>query len=68
MDIGDDIILSLCIKMDIEGSAVQTPKGSKEIIKWYHPNLAVCTYHRMKDIKVIPQTIKEIREDYRFTI
>ena len=54
------------IKMDIEGSERQALIGAKKIIKQKKPKLAICAYHKVDDLYVLPQTILSIREDYRF--
>ncbi|MBQ9359706.1 MAG: FkbM family methyltransferase [Lachnospiraceae bacterium] len=56
----------LCIKMDLEGSEVQALLGSKDTIGRYHPYMAICLYHRMKDILDVPKTIMGMRDDYKF--
>jgi len=56
------------IKMDIEGSELNAIKGAEKIIKMYHPNLAICIYHRMQDIYEIPMYIKELVPEYKLYI
>ena len=53
------------IKMDIEGSERRALLGAKRTLERFKPRLAICTYHRPDDAKVIPQIIGELREDYR---
>lgn len=41
------------IKMDIEGAEIEALEGAKHLINEYHPNLAVCVYHRKNDNDII---------------
>lgn len=54
------------IKMDIEGAEESALLGAKNIIKNYKPKLAVCTYHRAKDLYLLPNIIYSINNSYRF--
>ncbi|MCH9845828.1 MAG: FkbM family methyltransferase [Alphaproteobacteria bacterium] len=54
------------IKMDIEGAEVPALEGARKIIEKYKPKLAICVYHKDSDLWLIPQLIKEIRDDYEF--
>ncbi|GHU10692.1 hypothetical protein AGMMS50225_14680 [Betaproteobacteria bacterium] len=54
------------IKMDLEGGEVDTINGARGIIAEYKPRLAICLYHRLSDMWVIPRLIKEIVPEYRF--
>jgi len=56
------------IKMDIEGAESEALLGSAEIIKRRKPKLAICAYHKVEDIYELPQTICNIRNDYRFAL
>lgn len=53
------------IKMNIEGSELQTLRGSEKIIKGQKPALAIAGYHKTWDLWEIPLLIKRYREDYR---
>ena len=66
----DDIIKEevTMIKMDIEGAELSALKGAQEIIKKYHPKLAICIYHRIDDIITIPQYLESIVPEYRFYV
>lgn len=54
------------IKMDVEGSEKESILGAQNIIKKYHPDLAICTYHQTCDIWEIPLLIKSIYPNYKF--
>lgn len=54
------------IKMDVEGSELESIIGSEETIKKYHPIIAACVYHRLEDIYTIPLRIKEIAGEYPY--
>lgn len=53
------------IKMDIEGAEKESILGAKEIIKKYKPKLAICVYHKLEDIYMIPKMIKELVPEYK---
>lgn len=52
------------IKMDIEGAEKDAIEGSYNVIKKYHPKLAICVYHKPEDLWAIPEQILNIRDDY----
>lgn len=52
------------VKMDIEGSEFEALKGGHRFIKEKRPNLAICLYHKSKDLIYIPQYVKELVPDY----
>lgn len=52
------------IKMDIEGAEQKAIKGARKIIKEYSPILAICLYHKPKDLWEIPLLINEINPNY----
>ena len=66
----DDIVADLkldaldFVKMDIEGSERRALQGAKRTLKRFKPKMAICTYHRVDDINVIPGIIREARDDY----
>lgn len=64
----NDVVGTLLIKMDIEGSELAAIKGAKETIRKYHPYMSICVYHKMEDILTIPEEIISIRSDYRFLL
>lgn len=54
------------IKMDIEGSELEALIGAKQTIEQFHPDLAICIYHRPIDPVVIPDKILEFSPKYKF--
>lgn len=54
------------IKMDIEGAEYKALIGAEESIKRCHPVLAVCVYHKKRDLLEIPNLIKSFYPEYRF--
>lgn len=54
------------IKLDVEGSELETLKGSIETLKKYKPNLAVCVYHKAVDILEIFECINNLGIKYKF--
>lgn len=56
------------IKMDIEGSEKEALLGAQHIIRATKPKLAICAYHKLEDIYELPQTILNIRSDYRMIL
>lgn len=66
----DDLKLELegrCIlKIDIEGSEMDCLEGAREFIKTNKPYIAVCVYHKERDILDIPVYIKGLVSEYHF--
>ena len=56
------------IKMDIEGMEPRALAGAAEMIRQYHPQLAICVYHDISHLWSIPLQIKELYEGYRLYI
>ena len=55
------------IKMDIEGAELSALKGaSQETIKKFKLKLAICVYHKGKDILEIPEYLISIVPEYNF--
>ncbi|MDR0672114.1 MAG: FkbM family methyltransferase [Zoogloeaceae bacterium] len=54
------------IKMDLEGSEVAALRGAQAAIVEYKPRLAICLYHRLSDMWVIPAMLKAMVPEYRF--
>lgn len=54
------------LKMDVEGSEKETLLGAKNIIKRFHPLLAVCVYHRPEDLYELPETIRELSGEHPY--
>lgn len=54
------------IKMDIEGAEEAAIIGAKNTIHKFHPKLAICVYHRPKDLLEIPKQILSINKNYKF--
>lgn len=52
------------IKMDIEGAERNALTGAKQSITTYCPVLAICLYHRPRDLWEIPLFIHELVQDY----
>ena len=53
------------IKMDIEGSEEAALRGAAKTIRKFKPKLAICAYHKLDDLCVLPKLIKELVPEYR---
>ncbi len=56
------------IKMDVEGSEMESLKGAANTIRKYKPRLAVAVYHYFEDIFDIPRYILSLNNQYRFKL
>ena len=54
------------IKMDIEGYEMNALKGAKYHIVNDKPQLAICTYHKVEDLRTIPRLIHSYNQNQRF--
>ena len=56
------------IKMDVEGSEIESIHGAKDTIEKYKPRMAVCIYHKPLDFIEIPLELLKINPAYKFYI
>lgn len=52
------------LKMDIEGSEVNALQGAEKLIKRWHPKLAIAVYHRLYDLPIIMDYLRQF--GYKF--
>ena len=52
------------IKMDIEGAELAALEGAKSLIQTQQPVLAICVYHKPKDLWELPQFIDQLQPNY----
>lgn len=64
--VGDDKVTF--IKMDVEGSELQSLKGAQKTIKQNKPRLAISVYHRPEDIVEIAEYILVLNPEYKFIL
>ncbi|MDE7065934.1 MAG: FkbM family methyltransferase, partial [Desulfovibrionaceae bacterium] len=53
------------IKMDLEGAEGVALLGAEDIFKTYKPRFAVCLYHRLEDMWMLPRLLKAYVPEYR---
>lgn len=53
------------IKMDIEGAEQEALQGASGIISRFRPTLAICVYHKPRDLWEIPRMVLSMQPDYR---
>ena len=56
------------LKSDTEGEELNILKGAKETITKYKPKMAISVYHKPYDLLTIPQFIKELVPEYKFSL
>lgn len=56
------------IKMDVEGSELESLKGCKKTIERCKPRLAISIYHKPEDIFTIPNYILKLNDSYKFRL
>lgn len=56
------------IKMDVEGSELESLIGAQNTIKKYRPRMALSLYHKPTDFFEIPSYILQLDDTYRFAI
>ncbi len=50
--------------MDIEGAEYDALRGAEQTISEHHPRLAISVYHRVDDLRRIPELVLSYRSDY----
>lgn len=54
------------IKLDVEGSELETLKGAVKTINQYRPKMAISLYHKPEDIVTIPLFIESLGMNYTY--
>lgn len=61
-------IIPTYIKMDIEGTEAEALQGAQENIQKNRPKLAICLYHKPKDIFELPMLVHKLNPAYKLYI
>lgn len=56
------------IKMDVEGEEEKAILGARSTILKYKPKMLVSAYHKTDDLIKLPETVMNIRDDYKIYI
>ncbi len=64
--VGDDKVTF--IKMDVEGSELQSLMGAEKTIKRNKPRLAISVYHRAEDVVELGEYILKLNPDYKLIL
>lgn len=56
------------IKMDIEGSELESLRGAENTIRRFRPKLAISVYHKPDDVWLVQQYIDSLGLGYRFAL
>jgi FkbM family methyltransferase len=56
------------IKMDIEGSEKNALLGAAEVIRRYHPKLALALEHSTNDVQILPAVARQLWSGYHLTL
>lgn len=59
-------IIPQFIKMDLEGSEASAILGAERLFREVGPRFAICLYHRLEDMWLLPRALKTFRPDYKF--
>lgn len=66
--IGLNLTGDIMVKMDIEGAELDALMGMKHLIRERNPYLAICIYHKERDLYEIADYIKKINPEYQLYI
>lgn len=56
------------VKLDVEGSELETLKGAIETLRRWRPQLALSAYHRPEDLEALPRWLDGLGLGYRFCL
>jgi len=56
------------IKLDVEGSEMESLRGAKQVIVEGKPIMQVCLYHTLNDLWEIPLYLKRLNPNYEFSL